>query len=72
MTEDEAKKKWCPMVRTKEYGSGEEHAVAYNRNYLGNFNLSHCCIGSACMMWVATQQGAKPRGYCGLALKAGR
>ena len=69
MTEDEAKNKWCPMVRAREYGSGEENAVAYNRDYLGNFGSAHRCIGSECMMWVRTETRteAKPTGYCGLA-----
>lgn len=70
MTEEEAKLKWCPMVRVPLAFAGT--AMANDR--------SERCIGSACMMWrwysnemmmpylntVVTQAR---RGYCGLAGK---
>jgi hypothetical protein len=66
MTEDEAKKKWCPMVRTNYYGDGT------NRSGTGYDVVAvNCCIGSDCMMWVETApHDIKPlsnTGYCGLA-----
>ena len=54
MTEDEAKKKWCPMVRGATFG------VAFvNNRFEMRFNPEDSrggaeyvtCIGSACMMW---------------------
>lgn len=41
MTEDEAKKKWCPMARLQN-GVG-----SYNRLLPQGFG----CVASACMMW---------------------
>lgn len=43
MTEDEAKTKWCPMVK---YDLGR----AVNRDACYDNAGTHC-IGSACMMW---------------------
>lgn len=40
MTEDEAKTKWCPMVR---------HPIFPQE--AGGGNLGGKCISSACMMW---------------------
>jgi len=43
VTEEEAKTKWCPHVRSSSYGinsHGERAPKAYN------------CIASGCMMWV--------------------
>lgn len=45
MTEEEAKDKWCPMVRKE---TTDEPACAINMTYDGKlFN----CIASDCMMW---------------------
>lgn len=80
MTEDDAKTKWCPMVRFKsaETGSGP----AFNRG--GSPDDWHIlnCIGSRCMAWRAEMVDANDdpkdiearwiesgRGYCGLAGK---
>lgn len=80
MTEQEAKKKWCPMVRFH---------VAQDRvwsNKLGGGAVTENtdkCIGIDCMMWRNLQsmpmmdmyEGVKireysvPAGYCGLAGK---
>ncbi len=69
MTEEEAKKKWCPMVR---HGDS-----ARNRTYNeGAMLQAFACIASDCMMWRCYQRGAmvngkydetySVRGYCGL------
>lgn len=80
MTEDEAKTKWCPMVRAT-MGST---LFCTNRDgnlisgVIADFNVN--CIGSACMMWrwhgavVAEGMPVVPNvptlhGYCGLAGK---
>lgn len=65
MTEDEAKTKWCPMVRitaTKGYEDVDNRGQA-----LGDYQ----CIASDCMMWrLITGESGLPidgeRGYCGL------
>ena len=76
MTEDQAKTKWCPMVRVA-YSGG-----SYNRNSLAG--TAHVdtkdirCIGSDCMMWgmkYVEQVDERnvsvlvPDYYCGLAGK---
>ena len=55
-TEDEAKKKWCPMAKTVAEG----HPVTVNRRPGGEGAPDDdCkCIASACMWW---QWGASPR-----------
>lgn len=42
MTEDEAKTKWCPMVRCDEM---------HNRGQANRPDGSYNCIASGCMMW---------------------
>lgn len=46
MTEDEAKKKWCPFVRAQNFQPDGSQNPAVNRPE-GNFD----CIGSSCMAW---------------------
>ena len=59
MTEDQAKTKWCPFVRT-----GLTAGMAVNRHVAdyGVYDETRC-IGSGCMMWRA----AGKTGWCGLA-----
>lgn len=62
LTEEEAKKKWCPMAQI---------IIGYNENV----NSASNCIASECMAWrwAVIQPGGKPNpangGYCGLAGK---
>ena len=78
MTEDDAKTKWCPMVRFKsaETGSGP----AFNRQRVSSDLDDVNCIGSRCMAWRAemvdtsnhpidSEWAPSGRGYCGLAGK---
>lgn len=63
MTEDEAKKKWCPFVRLvggnkNDAGAdiGSHNGSAFNRVALvdsGDFSIPHAarCIASDCMAW---------------------
>ena len=68
MTEDEAKSKWCPMVRIHEQpaeGKGP-NMYAYNRpGIMGQMT----CIASECMAWRWQKEygDGKTEGYCGLA-----
>ena len=77
MTEDEAKTKWCPMVRHE----GDENG-SFNRGNPGDEINDHdknrgtlCnCIASDCMMWVKEREISKiddkdwyGHGRCGLA-----
>lgn len=66
MTEDEAKTRWCPMVRSLY--SSAVFGVGLNRG-LPNNSAARCC-GSSCMMWRWTLPGYKEastaQGYCGL------
>lgn len=82
MTEQEAKTKWCPMVRLMtriapcDTDAPDQYMMTGNR-FAGDFydngfdeNLDHAvkCIGSACMMWRWQDEHAKgPSGSCGLA-----
>jgi hypothetical protein len=73
MTEDQAKTKWCPMVR---FSIGEDdNNSCNNRDISGDVTK---CIGSDCMMWrmkYVEQQDERnvsvlmPDYYCGLAGK---
>jgi hypothetical protein len=61
MTEEEAKKKWCPMVR---HGDS-----ARNRTYNeGAMLQAFACIASDCMMWREDVIGGRGEryGYCGI------
>lgn len=54
-TEDDARKKWCPLVR-RAGGYGNTNADAGAR-------LESTCIGSACMAWRRHHQtGIGPNG----------
>ena len=66
MTEEEARKKWCPHVRLWQI-SGNGNDTAYNRteSEIGN-NINPIrsrCIASDCMMWESYGMGG---GDCGL------
>lgn len=68
LTEDEAKKRWCPFARTLYVGKAGGIQPPSNRfsNPDGQENNPpDCrCIGSACMAWRWRLSGD---GYCGLA-----
>lgn len=68
MTEDQAKTKWCPMVRT-----GLVAGMAVNHHVGGDVKDETRCIASECMMWrnftldeVRRDNNSKG-GFCGLA-----
>ena len=48
MTEDKAKKKWCPMIRD----GGTYYGMIFNGiNSAENNTQGYTCIASDCMMW---------------------
>ncbi len=63
VTEEEAKKKWCPKAMAPTAGGGVSTVGPYEKN----------CIASGCMMWreeaeVRSKGGVgRLYGYCGLA-----
>lgn len=61
MREEDAKTKWCPMVR---FHNGADNDV-YS-NMLDGRNDFPYCSGSECMMWRYIDEESKS-GYCGLA-----
>ena len=70
-TEEEAKKKWCPFVR-----SGLVNGASVNRNLEDvetsfiSWDGENTCLGSKCMMWrwVDGEGNVKgQQGSCGLA-----
>ena len=78
MTEDEAKTKWCPMVRLTATGDpvngGEWHSNRMPKDDRVNVESTYLCIGSGCMMWRWTfvdeaLTDSRTDGYCGLAGK---
>jgi hypothetical protein len=48
MTEEDARKKWCPMVRVGDTGDFLPERV---KRDLQNGTRIVCCIGSRCMWW---------------------
>lgn len=78
MTEEEAKTKWCPHIRTVmagiTKGASVEALVVGNTYDEERQHPKTCCIASACMMWRWWQPpyANNPMGgdgYCGLAGK---
>ena len=71
MTEEEAKTKWCPMVRS--FAENDSGVCATNQDDAdgitddGTTDIERAlCKGSQCMMW---RQNSTINGYCGLAGK---
>lgn len=78
MTEEQARTKWCPMVRLSVgYDDYGESHVAVNRWNRYESALYSKCVASDCMMWRETEpkkygvprdgKTSEPTGYCGLA-----
>lgn len=56
MTDDEAKRMWCPFTRATE--GHMDHATGIAPGYAG-------CLGSKCMAWRRSAETGV--GYCGMA-----
>lgn len=63
LTEQDARQKWCPMVRNAAPSDSEAAGTAGNRYGGEATHPTHSCIASDCMMWRKTGQiGIGPRG----------
>jgi len=69
MTEEQAKQKWCPMVRAADNTSDNNSANASASVDGDGRNPPYArCIGSNCMMW--RQDTGQNVGECGLTMPA--
>lgn len=68
VTEDKAKTKWCPMVRSSRGPLGGTGSVNVIPGGDGA-PMRDKCIASGCMMWRHHGMGHMNTGYCGLAGK---
>ncbi|MBF0308616.1 MAG: hypothetical protein HQL56_03705 [Magnetococcales bacterium] len=77
VTEAEAKKKWCPMVRVLDL-SLQSGAAGFNwintvgmeqQEGMSDWWSSNACKGSLCMFWRWKPSREGHLGYCGLAGK---
>lgn len=59
-TVEEAKTKWCPMIRNSNGGNYSD-SVSRKNSFEG-----YCCISSNCMMWEYANSDNKKTGYCGI------
>lgn len=79
MTKQEAKEKWCPMVRnimTPQDSTWRNKAMTNRLDFVENGFTESRCIASDCMMWRWSIVGATVNGvyddnypvegYCGL------
>lgn len=54
MTEEEAKTKWCPMVRFLSAPATDSPNMLRSNRGAGHMDAqiaNYSCVGSACMMW---------------------
>jgi len=65
MTEDEAKRKWCPFGRVVSR-VGPENLAGFNRSNDGRADHESLCLASGCMAW-RWRATADRDGFCGLA-----
>ena len=75
MTEEEAKKKWCPMARNQQLVLGD---MGWDKE-ISDIHPAYRCIGSDCAVWVWTGWTAitetmtevmpEKQGRCGLVCK---
>lgn len=72
MTEQEAKSKWCPMVRiiiTPANQTWGNKALTNRIEFVNSGGSESLCIASNCMMWRWEETKYIDDGYCGLAGK---
>ena len=79
MTESDARKRWCPMVRLAYDTVSANRFVNDPRSGMTTPDADCCCIASSCMMWKWVQTpeqaafvnaqanaGQVENGHCGL------
>jgi len=67
MTEDEARKLWCPFARAIDHhGDVTDGVAGVNRDDDGHPDEACRCLASGCMAWRSDPPGSA-HGYCGLA-----
>jgi hypothetical protein len=63
LTNEEAKKKWCPFVRLPH-----NRSMVNSQDYkIGDPVLGSHCIGSKCAVWQWDYKEVGEVGYCGMA-----
>ena len=65
MTEDEAKEKWCPMVRVTSIANIGV-LLPKGRKPTSDGSYEDYCVASDCMMWRWVEHSGEMLGYCGL------
>jgi len=71
MTQDEAKKRWCPFTRVALRQGLSANRTASKGGYADIADETRC-VASGCMAWQWTGHNApngESEGYCGLARK---
>lgn len=64
MTIQEARERWCPMVRYSAQGESAANRWLYTGKMQENPEQA-CCIGPDCMLWRWIDS-PHTKGYCGL------
>jgi len=67
-TEEEARKKWCPMVRMSLNNTADGSSYNRLRDDKKSVEMVGFCIASGCMLWQPTSLW-KDLGACGLGAK---
>lgn len=71
VTVNEAKQKWCPMVRHIDLRADSHGTAAAGSNAggKGRVDEANCCVGPQCMMWrfAEAMHDGTETGFCGLA-----
>lgn len=67
LSEEEAKKKFCPHMREGNMVDLQVDGVAVNSIWANGERVFANCIASGCMMWRTEGVEEKDSGFCGLA-----
>lgn len=64
MTEDEARKKWCPFATVVAFNF-QQNMIPVAINRTRGLGEQPTCLGSGCMAWIADANQAR-NGKCGM------